>query len=153
VAAAIPACYRRPTPPRWPSQIGDVITCGKLNYTVLEVEYKSQLGTGPVARTPKFTFIAIRIQITTSAGGTASMPLLRLESEKDVLIPELDNAPEQEGWLGILRRVEPGATEIGWIVFDAPPGNYGLWLSDGQLLDEQRSAVLIPLQLPDSMSR
>ena len=152
-AAALSACYRRPELVRWRNQIGDLVTCGKLNYTVLEVVYKSQLGSGPVGRLPKSMFIAIRIQATTSADNT-SMPMLRLEAENETMYPELVDASDQEGWLGILRRVQPGTTEDGWIVFDAPPSNYGLWLSDGKLEDEQKMAVKIPIQIssggPDS---
>lgn len=142
----LPACNIRPQANRWPFQIGDLVVCGKLNYTVLEVEYKSQLGSGPIAQLARNIFIAIRMQITTSVAGTF-MPLLRLESEKEEFIGELDNASGLEGWLGSLRRLEPGTTEIGWIVFDTPPGKYGLWLSDGVLEDEKKAAVLIPVQV------
>ena len=147
---ALSACNLRPSPARWPFEIGDLVICGKLNYTVLEVEYKSQLGLGPMFRLAKNMFILLRLQITTSADGTY-MPLLRLESEREETIPELEDASQLEGWLGVLRRFEPGTTEIGWIAFDAPPGKYGLWLTDGIFEDEHRAAVLIPVQIPSGL--
>ena len=141
------ACGRRPTADRWPFQMGDLIRCGWFSYNVLEVEYKSQLGEGAVAKRPQNGYLLIRLQATSAAGATVSIPFLRIESEGGETIPEVDNASELSNWLGVLRRVEPGATETGWVAFDAVPGAYGLRLSDGVLDDEHTASVRIPLQI------
>jgi hypothetical protein len=127
--------------------MGDRVQCGWFSYTVLELEYKSQLGEDPVAPRPKSAFIAIHLQVTSSAGATVSVPFLRLETESGEFITEVEDASALPGWFGLLRKVEPAATESGWIVFDAPPGNYGLRLSDGAMDSEQFAMVRIPLRV------
>jgi hypothetical protein len=126
--------------------MGDNVQCGWFSYNVLEVEYRSQLEDSTLSKRPSNMFIAIRIQATSSAGKPVSVPFLRLQSENDDWFPELDDAPGLKGWMGVMRTVDPGATETGWILFDAPPGNYGLKLSDGVLDDEKTAFVRVPLQ-------
>lgn len=127
--------------------MGDSVRCGWFSYTVLEVDYKSQLDDSTLAKRPEHMFIAIRIQATSSAGKPVSIPFMRLQNENDDWVPEVEDGSGLSGWLGLLRKVEPGATETGWIVFDTPAGNYGLLLSDGVLDAEQTAFVRIPLQV------
>ena len=131
--------------------MGDPIRCGWFSYTVLEVAYKSQLGDGTLAKRPRNGFLLIRLQATSSAGETVSIPFMRLESEGGEVIPEIDDASSLSNWLGVLRRVEPGATETGWLVFDALPGTYGLRLSDGVLDNEKTVFVKIPVQVDSGL--
>ena len=148
----VAGCGRRPTAERWPFRMGDQIRCGWFSYNVLEVAYKSQLGGGTLAKRPGTVYILIRLQATSSAGRTVSVPFMRLETTGDEVITEVEDASSLPDWMGVLRRVEPGSTETGWLVFDAPPGIYGLRLSDGVLDDEQSALVHIPIQL-DRVSR
>ncbi|HEY3741968.1 MAG TPA: hypothetical protein VGL53_19085 [Bryobacteraceae bacterium] len=141
------SCTRLPSQQRWPHQMGDRVQVGWFSYTVLELEYKSQLGDSPVAPRPKNTYIAIHLQATSSAGNTVSVPFMRLETESGDFIPEVEDASALPGWFGLFRSVEPAATESGWIVFDAAPANYGLRLSDGVLDDEKTAMVRIPLRI------
>lgn len=129
--------------------MGDLIRCGPFSFNVLEVVYKSQLAESPVAKRPGNLFIAIRLQATNSGGNILSLPLMKMESESGVWIPELEDASGFDGWLGLLRPVEPGATETGWMVFDAPAGNYGLRLTDSAFDAGDSVSVRIPLQ-PDA---
>ena len=128
--------------------MGDPIRCGWFSYNVLEVAYKSQLGEGTLAkRSRNASYIMIRLQATNSAGQTVSFPFMRLETAGGELVTEVEDASSLPDWMGVLRRVEPGSTETGWLVFDAPPGIYGLRLSDGVLENEQSVLVHIPAQL------
>ena len=145
------ACGRRPPRERWPFQMGDLIRCGWFSYNVLEVDYKSQLGEGPLAKRPQNGFLLIRVQATSSAGATVSIPFMRVESESGETIPEIDDASALTNWLGVLRKVEPAATETGWLVFDAVPGAYGLRLSDGVLDNEKALFVMVPFQVDSSV--
>ena len=131
--------------------MGDLIRCGWFSFNVLEVAYKSQLGDGTLANRPKDGFLLIRIQVTSSAGDVVSLPFLRLETPSGDMIPELDNASSLPNWFGVLRRVDPGGTETGWLVYDVQPGVYGLRLSDGVLENEHTSMVNIPFQVDTTL--
>ena len=72
---------------------------------------------------------------------------MRIESESGEMIPEVEDASDLSNWMGVLRRVEPEATENGWLVFDAAPGNYGLRLSNGVLDREETAMVKVPFQV------
>lgn len=141
------ACSRPPARQRWPHQMGDNVRCGWFSFTVLEVEYKSQLGEGALAKRPRDLFIAIRVQATSAAGKPVSIPFLRLQTENENWIPEVEDGTGLDNWFGLFRTVEPGATETGWLLFDAPAGSYGLMLSDGAMDAEQTALVRIPLQV------
>ena len=133
--------------------MGDVIRCGWFSYNVLESTYKSQLGGGTLAKRPTNGFMLLRLQATSSAGETVAVPFLRLETADGTLIHEVEDTGGMSDWMGVLRRVEPGGTETGWIVFDVPPGVYGLRLSDGVIESEQISMVKIPFQVDATITR
>lgn len=146
-AGLLSSCGPRPITERWPFHMGDRVRCGWFSFNVLEIGYKSQLGDGTLAKRPKDGFLLVRLQATSSAGETVSIPSLRLETANGELLPELEDASGLDGWFGLLRRVDPGATETGWLAFDAAPGVYGLRLSDGVLDDEHTSMVNLPFQV------
>ena len=127
--------------------MGDIVRCGWFSFNVLEVEYRSQLGSGALAKRPRNGFLLIRLQTTSTASGTVSIPFMRIESESGEMIPEVEDASDLSNWMGVLRRVEPEATENGWLVFDAAPGNYGLRLSNGVLDREETAMVKVPFQV------
>lgn len=131
--------------------MGDKVRCGTFIFTVLEVEYKSQLGDSAVAKRPQNgQFICLRVQATNAGGTNANVPTMRLENDKGDLIPEVEDARDLAGWFGVFRKVEPGQSESGWIAFDAPAAEYGLMLTDGKLEDESTGTVRIPVQYPRS---
>ena len=133
--------------------MGDIVHCGWFFFNVLEVAYKSQLGAGTLAKRSTNGYLMIRLQATSSAGNTVSIPFLRLETANGEVITEVEDGSSFPNWLGVLRRVEPGGTETGWVVFDAAPGIYGLRLSDGMLEDEHASLVRIPLQVDSALQQ
>ena len=145
------SCGPRPTTEKWPNHVGEVVRCGWFSFNVLEVAYKSQLGDGTLARRPKAGFLLIRVSVTSGAGQSVSLPFLRLASSDGEEIGEVEDASAQPNWLGVLRRVEPGGTETGWIVFDTAPGVYGLRLTDGVLDDEKTAMVRIPFQVDTTL--
>ena len=147
------ACGRRPPTEQWPFHMGDIVRCGWFSFNVLEVAYKSQLGDGTLAKRSINGYLMIRLQATSSAGNIVSIPFLRLETANGEVTTEVEDASSFPNWLGVLRRVEPGGTEIGWVVFDTAPGLYGLRLSDGLLEDEHTSMVRIPLQVDSALQQ
>ena len=150
-ASFLTACGPRPTTDKWPFHVGDRIRCGWFSYNVLEVAYKSQLGDETLAKRPKDGFLVIRLQATSSAGETVAIPMLRLETTNGDIVSEVEDARGLPEWFGIIRRVDPGGTETGWIAFDAAPGIYGLRLSDGILENEQVAMVKIPFLVEASV--
>jgi len=146
-AGLLTACGPRPIAEKWPFHVGERISCGWFSYNVLEVAYKSQLGDGTLAKQAVHGFLTLRLQATSSAGATVSIPFLRLETDSGDFIPEVEDGSALPGWMGILRRVEPGSTESGWLIFDVLPGVYGLRLSDGVLEDEKTAMVRIPFHM------
>lgn len=65
----------------------------------------------------------------------------------DNAYPELNDIQNLDEWLGVLRMMPPGGTEIGWIVFDAPQTAYTLRLTDGLIENEHVGYVKIPYSL------
>ena len=145
------SCGPRPATEKWPHHVGELVRCGWFSFNVLEVAYKSQLGEGTLASRARYGFLLIRLSITSGAGQSVWMPFLRLENGNGEMIGEVEDARAQPNWLGMLRRVEPGATETGWIVFDTAPAIYGLRLTDGVLDDEKTAMVRIPFQVENSL--
>lgn len=127
--------------------LGERAEVGSLVFLALETKWSTQFGEMPRIRVPKNQFLSIRISITNQGGGTVGCPLLSLVDEADNRFPEVDDAKEVDGWLGLIRMIQAGNTEFGWIVFDVPPSNYALRLSDGNVENEKIGYVDLPLRL------
>lgn len=131
-------------------RMGDRVQTGSLIYNVLETEWKSELGESPSIRVPKNRFLIIRLTVTNSGGRAASIPSLILEDSSGRTYPEENNGEGVNGWLGIIRRVDPAQTDDGRVVFDVAPGAYRLRVSDDvdvTQTEEKYSLVDIPLNL------
>jgi hypothetical protein len=128
-------------------QLGERVEVGGLVFNILESKWLVQLGEVPDFRTPKHKFLTVRLSITNQGGGAAGCPFLSILNSKDEKFTELDDAKLLDGWLGLLRILKPGESEIGWIVFDAPPSSYILQLSDGKIEEEKIAYVELPLRL------
>jgi len=88
------------------------------------------------------------VTITNSGGREARPPLLTLVHSSGSEHTELSEVEGVHDWLGLLRRLEPAATEDGRIVFDVARGAYKLRLSDGGEPGQENTALVeIPLQL------
>lgn len=131
-------------------RMGDRVQVGSLIYNVLEADWKSQIGDGPSARLPKNRFLILRVTVTNSGGRQASIPSFTIEDDRGRTFGEETNGEGVTQWLGIIRRVDPAQTEDGRIMFDAPPANYKLRVSDESDLtqtQEKFSLIRIPLNL------
>lgn len=152
VGVAAAASMQSCTPPknrstRKTTPLGERVEVGPLVFIALETQWSTQLGSMPTVRTPKNQFLAVRISITNQGGGSASCPLLSLVDDNDQRFPEVDDAKELDGWLGLVRMIEAGGTEFGWILFDAPPSHYALRLTDGNVENEHIAFIDLPLRL------
>jgi hypothetical protein len=127
--------------------LGERAEAGPFVFVALEANWSMQLGSAPNGRTAKNQFMIVRISITNQGGTSAGCPMLALVDESDNRYPEVDDAKEQENWLGMIRVLTPAETLFGWIVFDVSPSSYVLRLSDGNVENEHVAFVDIPLRL------
>jgi hypothetical protein len=128
-------------------RMGEKVQAGPLVYSVLESEWKAALTEG--GRAPSHRFLFLRLSITNLAGQPVAIPGLELRGAKGETYPEVTTGMEDvRDWLGLLRSFQPGQTQSGWIVFDAPMGAYKLAVSDGGDVDTEKHALIdIPVHL------
>lgn len=130
-------------------KMGERIEVGGLIYTVLESDWRSQLGEGASAQVPKHRFLLIKMTVTNTGGQQRDIPLLHIENAKKEQFMELAEVKDVPGWMGMIRLMPPSGIEEGWIVFDAPPGSYNLRVVSREGEDEIARYVEIPLTLKD----
>jgi hypothetical protein len=74
--------------------------------------------------------------------------MLQLMDEKGNGTMELSEVEGVQEWLGVLRTISPAETIQGRIVFEVPPKNYRLRVTDAGEPDQERFAMVnIPLRL------
>ena len=130
-------------------QMGERVQVGPLIYTVLDTEWRDQLGEGVEARSPQHRFLLIRLSVTNSGIREADIPPMSLVAAGDRFYPEVSQGAGVPEWLGYLRSVKPAATEHGRVVFDVPTGSYRLRVAAVADEDEQPFALIeIPYQVP-----
>jgi hypothetical protein len=149
-----PAACDKSTPGRDHFDIGEKVGVGALTYTVLESDWKSQLGESATARVPEANFLLIRISIKNGARDAKMVPALTLENTAGNSFTEVTNGAGVTNWLGLIRMLPPAQTEEGWVLFDVPTNSYNLRVSDtGEDGAERAAFVSIPLKLPQQSRR
>jgi hypothetical protein len=146
----LPGCARNNAAEERTYPMGEKAQAGKLIYTVLEAEWKSQLGELPSVRVPKHRYLILRITVTNSGSDAGEMPLLSLVDGRGQTYQEEASGDGVPEWLGLLRKIQPAGTEEGRIVFDVPMSAYKLRITDGAQTGEEKTALVsIPLQLDE----
>lgn len=133
-------------------KMGEKVSVGSLVYTVLEAEWKSELGGGQggLPQTPKHRFLIVKISMTNGGGAQATIPLLTLENANKNSIMEVSEVKDVPNWLGLVRLVNPAQTDQGYIVFDVPTGAYKLRVTDGKETGSETTRLIdIPLSLSE----
>jgi len=128
--------------------MGEPVRVGQMTYSVVESEWKTQLGESFKIRSPENRFLLIKLSVTNGTGQDASIPLLTLEASNGQTYRELSNGEGVVNWFGLLRTISPGQTQQGAIVFDVPLTSFKLRvpdISDPGL--ERYVTVQIPLRL------
>jgi len=128
--------------------MGDRVPVGQMTYSVVESEWKTQLGESFKVRSPENRFLLIRISVTNGTGTDASIPLFTLEASNGQTYRELSNGEGVVNWFGLLRTISPGQTQQGAILFDVPLTSFKLRVPD--IADpglERYVTVQIPLRL------
>jgi hypothetical protein len=128
-------------------QMGDRAEVGSLIYTVLEAEWKPQLGEVPSVRSPQHQFLLLRLSVTNSGPVESAIPDMTLQGPRSESYPELADGEGVPQWFGILRKLQPAETAYGRVLFDAPKGDYTLRVTDNVFDSEQAQVALIDVPL------
>jgi hypothetical protein len=120
---------------------------GRLTYTVIDIQWSRQLGDMSNVRIARDQFLLLRLNVTNGGGTALGIPLLKLIGPQQQAYPELEDCKELKDWLGLVRSVEPAATEDGWIAFDVPLAEYQLQVSSGELDNEALALISLPMRM------
>ena len=128
--------------------IGERVQLGPVVYTVLEAEWRDHLSTGSGESSPDKKYLLARLSITNASASPITIPLLQVINAKDQSFTEVADVQGLQDWLGLLRPIPPGGTEVGHAVFCISPGDYRLQLTDAGELDRETIAlVTIPFRV------
>jgi len=109
---------------------GDKAPVDKLTYTVVDTQIFTHLEEEASPRMPQHRFYVIQISVSNSGNADAAIPAMKLVDDSGKEYEELPNGSGVPHWLGVSRRVASNQTELGAMVFDAPPSHYKLKLTD-----------------------
>lgn len=128
-------------------KVGERVPVGVITYTILEAEYKTQLGTASAPKLPAKRFLILRLAITNGGSKDADLPMFSLVDSSGETYQEVQDGAGVNQWFGMLRKIAPTSTEEGRIVFDVMPKDYKLEVSDGGEMGKELLAhIEIPMQ-------
>jgi hypothetical protein len=142
----LPGCSSTPAKPVRIYNSGEKVQVGRLTYSVVDVQIQPTLpnqdGAGD-PRVPQHRFYTVQISVSNGGNEDTPIPGLALVDDGGHVYNELPNGSGVPNWLGMVRRVSPGQTEEGDVVFDAPTAHYKLRLTDET--DDDQVYADIPL--------
>jgi hypothetical protein len=141
------ACQQAPVPATQ-FAMGELVPVGQMTYSVVESEWKTQLGESFKVRSPENRFLLLKLSVKNGTGRDAAIPLFTLEAANGQTYRELSNGEGVVNWFGLLRTLSPGQTQQGAILFDVPLTSFKLRVPD--ISDpgfERYVTVQIPLRL------
>jgi hypothetical protein len=109
---------------------GDKATVDHLTYSIIDTEVQPRLGDDSSPRVPQNRFYLVQVSVSNSANSDLNIPSLTLVDDSGNSYPELSDGTGVPHWLGVIRKVDAGQTEQGYVAFDAPTSHYRLKLSD-----------------------
>jgi hypothetical protein len=131
---------------------GEKAAVGPLTYSVVDTQIFPQLGDDPAtARTPVNRFYVVQLSVSNSSNADVPIPALTLVDDGGKTYSELGDGTNVPNWLGVIRKVGSGHTDLGNIVFDAPSKHYKLRLTDD--LDASDISIDIPLSFVHEQMR
>jgi hypothetical protein len=129
-------------------RMGERVQVGPLIYTVLDTEWRDQIGDASNPRLPGNRFLAVRLSVTNSGAVTSAVPTAAVIDSHGESHTELNDAGGVPEWLGYIRSVKPADTLIGRVVFDVPAAAYDLKLSNDADPENVISATVdLPLEI------
>jgi|SRR5215472_8596959 len=111
---------------------GEKIQVGRLTYSVVDVQIQPTLPGQDAGdpRVPQNRFYTVQISVSNGGNEDTPIPGLALVDDGGHVYNELPDGNGVPQWLGSVRRVAPGQTEEGNVVFDAPTAHYKLRFTD-----------------------
>ena len=111
---------------------GEKIQVGRLTYSLIDVQIHPLLPGADAGnpRTPQNRFYAVQVSVSNGGNENTPIPGLALVNDAGQVFNELPDGSGVARWLGMVRRVAPGQTEEGNVLFDAPSAHYKLRLTD-----------------------
>ena len=110
---------------------GEKASADDMTYAVVDTEIHTRLGDDPAnPRVPQTRFLTVLISVTNGTNADIPIPTLTLVDDAGKTYTELADGSGVPRWLGVVRKVGPGDTEQGNVVFDAPAAHYKLKLTD-----------------------
>jgi hypothetical protein len=144
---ALSSCNRKAPIPI--VQMGERAEVGRYVYTVLEARWKEKLEFEDAERLPRSRFLLLRLSVTNGGAGNFYIPQLSLVSASGEERAELNDVTGVPDWLGVVRNVAPLETKTGWVLFDAPVGDYRLRVADDAFdpSDALTALIEVPVRL------
>jgi hypothetical protein len=126
-------------------RMGERVQAGPLAYTVLEAGWRPDID----GKAPQNRFLVVRVSITNVSDKPVPARPFELTGAGGRHYTEVtQNLQDFNGWLGLMREIQPNQTETGYVVFDAPLAAYRLVITetaDEEL--EKQAYVDIPVEL------
>jgi hypothetical protein len=141
------ACGQRQANPSRVYRMGEHVQVGPLIYSVLDAQWKTEIGEGSQLRSPNNRFLLIQLSIHNSGGAETFAPPLKLEDAQGSTFAEATGGEGVPNWLGFLRKLAPAQTDQGRVLFDVPTGAYRLRVTDGSTDPAQEKSALIDIPL------
>lgn len=107
-------------------ELGAKAEIGPFVYQAFDTHWPLELGD----RIPKERFFTIHLSALNSGTMETTVPSLELVDDDGNSYPESTDGTGLDNWMGLARKVGPGQTEQGTILFDVPPKHYRLRVAD-----------------------
>jgi len=109
---------------------GEKAVVNHVTYSIIDSEIHTRLGDEANPRIPHDRFFLVQVAVSNGSNEEFAIPGMTLVDDSGKAYNELADGAGIPGWLGVVRKVNPGQTERGYVAFDAPAVHYRLKLSD-----------------------
>lgn len=129
------------------ARMGDAVLLGGVEHTVLAAEWKPGLGQGAEARVPVRQFLVLRLAVNNKSSDGAELASMRLVAADGSEHEELADGSAVPEWLGLVRRLNPGESRQGSVLFDAPKAVYQLKLIEHTMDGDEANVALVEIPI------
>ena len=109
---------------------GEKAQVDRVTYHVVDMQTVPKMDVAGEARIPKERFYLTQISIFNGGNTDFVIPAMVLYDDAGGQYPELGDGRGSTDWIGVSRKVAPGETLLGTVLFDAPVKHYKLRISD-----------------------
>ena len=128
--AFLAACGSSPTKEAKIYAAGEKAGVGPLTYAVVDTQIFPQLGESRHGTHSGKSVYVVQLSVSNSSNADVPIPALTLVDDNGQTYNELSDGTDVPNWMGVIRKVGAGGTELGSIAFDAPSKHYRLRVTD-----------------------